>query len=346
MNDTKNDILDEIEEITPAVEQDTPQPQEAQPVDTAAVQPPQAPPAPQLEHLTAYNHKNPKPPKQKAPTRRVGLFTMGIALIMLGILITGSLFYPLNMIQLAKFCPLILVFLGIEILWGNARKGDARIKYDFLSMFVCFLLICGAVAAACVPAVAQYWGPERYSTESRLENELEERLYTQLKSSQNIASVEATFSLEQMLDQYTTELTLDEALKSAYLIVSVTLTGDYKTAEEFAAVCKPILTELQAAGIKDTRFYSSNEDRQWEVYLHGVFAMSQTTEQIAQQVSMTDYTLDRYEADEALRQDGYDDGHSQGYNEGYEAARQESYDAGYDAGYATGQNENNSNNAA
>ena len=67
--------------------------------------------------------KMPRPAQPKV--RRVGFFTLGVALILTGGCIAASLMlqnFPL--LTAAKLAPLVPVALGVEVLWANARKGD------------------------------------------------------------------------------------------------------------------------------------------------------------------------------------------------------------------------------
>lgn len=78
------------------------------------------------------------------PLRRVGTFTLGVVLVVCGSLMTVSLFFPeLDLRWALQASPLILVLLGVETLLA-ARK-EFSIKYDWMGMFLCFLLVCSAL---------------------------------------------------------------------------------------------------------------------------------------------------------------------------------------------------------
>lgn len=92
------------------------------------------------------------------PPRRVGTFTLGVVLVVCGTLMAVSMLYPaLDWSWAIKASPLILISLGIETLL--AAKGGGKVKYDWVGMILCFLLVC---AALCLYAVAWYlmYGPE------------------------------------------------------------------------------------------------------------------------------------------------------------------------------------------
>lgn len=92
--------------------------------------------------------------------RRVGTLTMGLALVVVGAALCVGLFFPnVDFLLLFKLSPLVLVALGCEVIFAASTAKGMRLKYDFLSMFVCFLLIVTALGAACVPVALQYAGP-------------------------------------------------------------------------------------------------------------------------------------------------------------------------------------------
>ncbi len=99
-------------------------------------------------------------------TKRVGMITMGVSLVLAGALLIYHVFQPnLDILLILKLTPIILVFLGLEILYYSFTYKEEKLKYDFLSMFVCFILIVGSLAMAAVPQVVEYythWEQENY----------------------------------------------------------------------------------------------------------------------------------------------------------------------------------------
>ena len=95
---------------------------------------------------------------ERTPARRVGTFTLGMTLVAAGLLMAVSLFWPsLDLSWALKASPLILIGLGGETLL--AAKGGGRVRYDWVGMLLCFLLVC---AALCLYAMAWWlmYGPE------------------------------------------------------------------------------------------------------------------------------------------------------------------------------------------
>lgn len=96
----------------------------------------------------------------ESPRRRVGTFTLGVTLVVSGVLMAAALFRPeLDLRWALKLSPLILILLGIETL--IAARGGGRIKYDWAGMLLCFILT-GAALCMCAAAwYVSYWPESR-----------------------------------------------------------------------------------------------------------------------------------------------------------------------------------------
>lgn len=84
--------------------------------------------------------------EQKFPQkeRRVGTFTFGIVLVLTGLFMAAALFFPkVNPEIFLKFSPVILITLGVEVLLSTRKEG--RIRYDWVGMILCFLIVCTAL---------------------------------------------------------------------------------------------------------------------------------------------------------------------------------------------------------
>ena len=76
--------------------------------------------------------------------RRVGTFTFGAVLVICGVLMLVSMFFPALDLTLAlKLSPLILVSLGAEVLLASRREG--KLRYDWVGMVLCFVLVTAAL---------------------------------------------------------------------------------------------------------------------------------------------------------------------------------------------------------
>ena len=77
---------------------------------------------------------------KEAPPRRVGTFTLGVVLVAAGCGMLAAVFWPqIDVRWMLSASPVILILLGVETLL--AARGGGRVKYDWLGMFLCFILV-------------------------------------------------------------------------------------------------------------------------------------------------------------------------------------------------------------
>ena len=100
-------------------------------------------------------HPAPKAP-ESAPVRRVGTLTLGVCLIVCGVLFLCYFFVPhFNWDLALKITPAAgLILLGCEVLYFAARPQ--RWKYDFLSVLLCIVLMVSAFGGACLMAAFDF----------------------------------------------------------------------------------------------------------------------------------------------------------------------------------------------
>ena len=80
----------------------------------------------------------------ETPCRRVGTFTFGLTLVAAGCAMLASMYWPgFDLQWMLQLSPLLLICLGIETLL--AAKGNQRIKYDWVGMLLCCLIVCAAL---------------------------------------------------------------------------------------------------------------------------------------------------------------------------------------------------------
>lgn len=228
----------------------------------------------------------PTQPQNSRPTpqrvRRVGSFTLGVALIFTGGCIALSMVWPdFPILTAAKLAPLVLVALGAEVLWANAHKGDARLKYDLLSMFVCFVLICASLGAATLPMLLRFYGPEREYTEQRLEQELEQKMYEALPA----GSVQDGYSYVDLRRvEFDRDMTLADLKTEDMVGVNLTLSGSYADENAFATACAQLLPTLRDLGVNQANFAAEDTENRWTLEIGGAFQMNADAEQLAGQV--------------------------------------------------------------
>ena len=81
--------------------------------------------------------------------RRVGTFTAGIVLIMFGVMFLLRTIFPIiNFSLILSLWPLILVFLGIEIIVAYIINKEEQMKYDASAIVLIIILSFFAIGMA------------------------------------------------------------------------------------------------------------------------------------------------------------------------------------------------------
>lgn len=220
-------------------------------------------------------------PVRRPPVRRVGTVTLGLALIATGLAITAYFFVPgFDIILVAKLAPLVLVILGAEVLWAAARrKGEERLRFDFLAAFVSFLLICASLCAATLPVMWRWYGPERSAVQQRLSDELEKQLHTALQG-QDVVGCTGWVNLGGY--EFDRQMTLADLRAEDRVGVNIELGGTVENGDGFAARVAALLPALRDAGVDQAYFYWSSEDESWDLELDGVFDMNADATRLSQ----------------------------------------------------------------
>lgn len=81
---------------------------------------------------------------------RVGTVSMGIMLVLTGIIMFVSQWTGLEFIRyIFKLWPITLVVMGVEILYYShkIKDGDEKLKYDFWSIIMLFMMLGLSVVA-------------------------------------------------------------------------------------------------------------------------------------------------------------------------------------------------------
>lgn len=87
-------------------------------------------------------------------SRRVGTFTLGIVLFLMGALLLLHLFFPaLNYVLIFHLWPCIFIILGIEIIVSLFWKKEDVFKYDFAAIAIIILMVMFTMGMALVDFV-------------------------------------------------------------------------------------------------------------------------------------------------------------------------------------------------
>ena len=206
--------------------------------------------------------------------RRVGTFTMGLCLVVVGIALVINMFRPSwNMLYLFRLAPLVLVALGVELLIASATKGDTKLKYDFLSVILCFFLLVTGFIGVAGMKLAEYVSPENIYNMEQMENQWEEAVGTALAADPNVKNVETyvnySFSWPERIAM---PASLSELGQDA--VASVTLAGEFKDVQMFLQSAQPVVQAIKACGVETPDIYLSADgpnQTQYNLNIHGTF---------------------------------------------------------------------------
>ena len=198
--------------------------------------------------VTAPPEKAARPAREKpAPQRRVGSLTLGICLIAAGTFFLCYFFVPgfpwQRVLEIAPAAGLIL--LGAEVLFFAARPGQW--KYDFVSVFICLVLMAMCFGLALLPAVWDQVDPQVRQIQNRLSDEALAELYAACKANNSDIAIEDMGG--RLYLDVSGAKTLDEVAAMSpsdyYLNVTVQLFGPYDSKEAFAQDCRTLTTLAQ-----------------------------------------------------------------------------------------------------
>lgn len=81
--------------------------------------------------------------------KRVGTLTMGLSLVLFGVLFALHTFFDIfTFAFIIKLWPIVIIFLGIEMLVNSIKDKDSHIKVDFLSFLLTFAVLAASMCMA------------------------------------------------------------------------------------------------------------------------------------------------------------------------------------------------------
>ena len=246
------------------------------------------PPAPSENSVPEYPIHPPEKPQR---VRRVGSFTMGIALIACGILVLlFLLFHNIEMVTTAaKWSPVLLILLGVEILLSNFLFRKERLKYDFLSGFFCLCIVGGSLLIS-TGSVAYAYGQGRYEAEASISQQISDQCYEQLRDIQDISSLSVQVSLNGAVNDI--PQSYQELHPYDYVSIHIRLLGQDGSAQSFAQRCKEITSRLDSGDFSlfTLSFYAgdlSKEQNEYELTIQDRFQKGLSAEHLAELVTVT-----------------------------------------------------------
>lgn len=94
--------------------------------------------------------------------RRVGTFTLGIVLLVFGILFLLHIFFPeMQYYFIFMLWPVIFILLGGEVLYYALHQKQLQYKYDFAAIIIIMMLVIFALCMAGADWMYQHY-PQKY----------------------------------------------------------------------------------------------------------------------------------------------------------------------------------------
>lgn len=228
--------------------------------------------------------------------RRVGTFAFGLVLIAAGVLAIVHVLAPgLDLIAIVKFAPAVLIVLGVEVLI-YAAMPNVKLKYDFLSMFVCCLVLLFIGGASSIGLLWADYGPNRSYAESRLSRQYEslagQTLQTLPTVKDNISDVGVSVDLNHAISN-SEDVTLQS---SDHVRLYVSIYPDaYANPQDYASACKAMMDACRTAGLPFNvyQFATSNQGfaddgQTYELNVDGPWRQQASAEALAKSV-ITEY---------------------------------------------------------
>ena len=243
---------------------------------------------------------------QDAPRRRVGSLTLGACLIAAGIFFLCYYFVPGFDWQLVvRIAPAAaLVLLGCEVLFFAARPG--RWKYDFMSVFVCLVLIAVCMCLSFLPMVWSQIDPARGQNEMKLSKAYTTQVYEALRKENPDLRLRDVYT---NLYLYANDVNALQEVQpgDGHLSLTVMLYGPYDSTGAFAQDCRSVAGTVRAGTLQPDELrivWSPDNDpgqsldsgtlqrvEQYTLELDGTVQLDWTADEMERQVEVQ-YLLD------------------------------------------------------
>ena len=94
--------------------------------------------------------------------RRVGTFTLGIVLLVFGVLFLLRIFFnTMQYYYIFMLWPVIFILLGGEVLYYALHQKQVQYKYDFAAILIIMMLVVFALCMAGADWIYQHY-PQKY----------------------------------------------------------------------------------------------------------------------------------------------------------------------------------------
>lgn len=223
-----------------------------------------------------------RPPQQpsKRPVRRIGTLTMGVTLILVGVILLVFFFKPFDLFSLMRFSPVLLILLGIEILWQYSRHRGEELRYDFWGTLFCFLVICVACFCSVFYPLYMEFGPASWKVERQVSSEIFDELYQQIPSSLDVQSLDVDCEIRSVTPAKES-MSAQELTSADRVILYITL-GDQTDKAGFAQQIRTLFDSIDLDSYPNlsARVFADYPGGQYIAYLDDRFSMRLSAEDL------------------------------------------------------------------
>ena len=172
----------------------------------------------------------------------IGTFSAALSLIVMGVAMLISLFSPVGILGAFKLAPVMLIFLGIEILLAVIANKSARIKYNIKSLILVVLLVGVSCIMSVISVTNSATGGERYYAAQRIENMLSREI-SEAVPSDIIRNVTIELQLHGS-DPYAYE-NISDLEEGDVINLEITYIDAQVTMYEFASNCRKVMDGIK-----------------------------------------------------------------------------------------------------
>ena len=235
-----------------------------------------------------------KPAKKHRKTYIIGTYSAALFLIVMGIAMIFSLFTPSGILNAAKITPIILVFLGIEILLNLLKRKSRSFVPDFKSLILCGGIVAFTFLVSLISLATSSEYNDRYYIEKRIENQIGAEFFEYLGTDTNIKSVD--IDLEIMDTDVGGYKSAEDVKNTDSLSICINFETSQKSVTEFASDCHRILGQLSETDylFKKITFEADDSINHFSAELDGMYQLDLTVQQIA---SITNFFGSQIEED-------------------------------------------------
>lgn len=225
-------------------------------------------------------------PTVRAKNRKpyvAGTLSAAAALVFTGIILFVSLISPVDAFNAVAFAPLILVFIGAEIIYAVIRRRSLSVSLDIKSMIIAAVLIALSFAMSAISKGSTPADIQRMHATDRITRSITENI-SKAVTSKGIMSIEAGIRLN--ADDPSVYAVPEDLMYGDIIDLTVNFSSSQIFIREFAAECRRTLDDLEPLGYDfgTITFIADNGINRYTLPVDWLYRKNYTEKELAQQV--------------------------------------------------------------